>query len=536
MPGRSEPAASHSSGATVQSQQHLESDKAAAFGALSRTQRRRGYAWGVAAPFLCTLVDWPLRHWVGQAGILMTYLLGVFLVASRCGRGPSMVALLLTAPLFAFYFARPIFSFAIQDLENVIGLAVMIVVANVTGRLLEKSKLQAELARQREIRASALYRLSRDLAAAQDHESVGRIAVEHIYDEFGAASVVLNVDVDNRLQFPSSLPLPMSLTGTDLAEAQRIFEARKFKQENQIAYYPLKGSLAWQGLLMMQAVRPFPEQSSEPAAFLDTFCHLIAQTLERIQFAAQAKEATLQAETEAMRNALLSSISHDLRTPLTRIIGAANTLIENDTGFDPSERRDFNHIVLEEAQRMSELTGKLLDMARLSSGEIILHRDWNAIEEIVGSALNRLDKHLQDRPVRTVLPDNLPLLWIDAVLIEQVLVNLIENALKYSPAGSPIDIGGQIHDGYCRLTVADYGPGIARGRETKIFEKFYRGVAESHESGVGLGLALCKAIVEAHGGSINAGNRPGKGAEFVIALPLREPPAFVEPDAHGSLS
>jgi two-component system sensor histidine kinase KdpD len=519
----------------VQSQHHPEPDNAAASGALADRQRMRGYAWGVAAPFLCTLVDWPLRHWVGQAGILMTYLLGVFLVASRCGRGPSLMASLLTAPLFAFYFARPIFSFAIHDLENMIGLTVMIVVANVTGSLLEKSKLQAELARQREIRASALYRLSKDLAAAQDHESVGRIAVEHVHDEFGAASVLLNADADDRLQLPSSLPLPFSLTGIDLAEAQRMFEARKFKQENHTAYYPLKGSRAWQGILIMQAAKPFPAQSPERAAFLDTFCHLIAQTLERLQLAAQAKEATLQAETEAMRNALLSSISHDLRTPLTRIIGAANALIENDTDLEPSERRDFKYIVLEEAQRMSELTGKLLDMARLSSGEIVLHPDWNALEEIVGSALNRLEKHLQDRPVRTVLADNLPLLWIDAVLIEQVLVNLVENAIKYSPAGSPVDICAQIQDGRCRLAVADYGPGIAKGQETKIFEKFYRGACESDQSGVGLGLALCKAIVEAHGGLIRAGNRAGKGAEFVILLPLRDPPSIDEPETQGCL-
>jgi two-component system sensor histidine kinase KdpD len=495
-----------------------------------------GYVWGTATPFLCTLIDWPLRHWLGPASILMTYLLGVFLVASRYGRGASIVASLLSAPAFAFYFARPIFSFAIQDLENIIGLTVMIVVANVTGTLLEKSKLQAELARQRESRASALYCLSRDLSVAQDHGEVARIAVKHIQDEFGVLSVLLIVDAENRLILPSNLPLSMTSTRIDLTEAQRIFEERKPEQENDIAYYPLQGSFAWQGELVIQSAKPLPWFASERAAFLDTFCHLIAQTLERLQLAAQAKEATLQAETEALRNALLSSISHDLRTPLTRIIGAANALIENDVEFSLSERRDFNHIVLEEAQRMSELTDKLLDMARLSSGEIVLHRDWNAIEEIVGSALNRLDKHLRDRPVRTVLPDNLPLLWIDAVLIEQVLVNLIENALKYSPAGSPIDIGGQVQGGYCRLAVADYGPGIAKGLEAKIFDKFYRGAAESDQSGVGLGLALCKAIVEAHGGSIHVGNRAGKGAEFVIMLPLREPPSLIEPEAAGNAS
>jgi len=520
----------------VQSEHRKNPINPDASAALTGKQRLRGYAWGVATPLICTVLDWPLRHWLGPASILMTYLLGVFMVASRYGRGASIVASLLSAPLFAFYFANPIFSFAIHDFENMIGLAVMIVVANVTGGLLENARLQAELARQRENRASALYRLSRDLSDAQDHEAVADIAVKHIHAEFGVESILLNVDSENRLQTtPPGSPLPMPSKGIDLTEAQRVFENREAKQENHSAYYPLKGSRAWQGLLIIQATPPFPRQAPERAAFLDTFGHLIAQTLERLQLAAQAREATLQAETEALRNALLTSISHDLRTPLTRIIGAANALIENDTEFSSAERLECNQLVLDEAQRMSELTGKLLDMARLNSGKITLHRDWNAIEEIVGSALHRLDKRLKDRPVRTVLPDNLPLLCIDAVLIEQVLVNLIENAVKYSPEGSPIDIGGQAQEGCCLITVADYGPGIAKGQETKIFDKFYRGVAESDQSGVGLGLALCKAIIEAHGGVIQAGNRPGKGAEFVLTLPLHEPPRLAETEVGGSL-
>lgn len=514
----------------------LSQDNAAISSALAAKEHMLGYVWGIASPLVVTLIDWPLRLWLGPASILMTYLLGVFLVASRYGRGASIAASLLSAPLFAFYFAKPIFSFAIHDLENIIGLAVMIVVANVTGSLLEKNRLQAELARQRETRASALYRLSRDLSSAQDHDAVARIAVKHIQDEFSALSVLLNVDSQNQLQTPSRLIAPISLQDIDLAEAQRTFENQQVKQEKHIAYYPLKGSRAWQGVLVIETPDPFPWQAIERTAFFDTFCQLIAQTLERLDFATQAREATLQAESEALRNALLTSISHDLRTPLTRIIGATSALIENEAEFSISERQECNHIVLDEAQRMSELTGKLLDMARLSSGEIRLQQDWNAIEEIVGSALNRLDRFIKDRPVRTVLPDTLPLLWIDAVLIEQVLVNLIENAIKYSPAGSPIDICGQVQDQWCRLTVADYGPGIGRGQENKIFDKFYRGVAESDQSGVGLGLALCKAIIEAHGGEIQARNRAGKGAEFAITLPLREPPLVAETETAGSLS
>ncbi|MDT4290766.1 DUF4118 domain-containing protein [Methylomonas sp. MO1] len=499
---------------------------------LAKNERFIGHAWGLAAPFICTLIDWPLRDLLGPASILMTYLLGVFLVASRYGRSASIVASLLSAPTFAFYFARPIFSFAISDLENIVGLAVMIIVANVTGSLLEKSRLQAELAKQRESHTNALYRLSRDLSAAQDHNAVARIAAEHIDNEFGTDSVLLIANTENGLQIQTNQVLPVSLHNIDLALAQGAFEKGEVRQQHPLSYYPLHGSSAVQGVLTILQTEALVRQSPE----VNTFCHLIAQTLERFQLAAQAREANLQAETEALRNALLSSISHDLRTPLTRIIGAVGTAIENDAGLSAMERQELNQSVLDEAQRMSELTGKILDMARLSSGQIILHRSWNAIEEIVGSALNRLDKHLQDRPVRTLLPDSLPLLWIDAVLMEQVLVNLIENAVKYTSPGSPIDIEAIALPKRFRLSITDYGPGIAKHQQTRIFEKFYRGATETQQNGVGLGLALCKAIVEAHGGLIQADNRAGKGAEFSIELPLHAPPLLAESEALGSVA
>jgi len=479
-----------------------------------------GYVWGITAPFICTLIDWPLRHQLGPASILMIYLLGVFLVASRYGRGPSIVASFLSAPTFAFYFANPIFSFAISDLENIVGLAVMIVVANVTGSLLEKSRLQAELAKQRESHTLALYHLNRELAVAENEAAVADIAARHIYRELGNEAILLTPDTDHILQWPVDRNATMALQGLDLALAQKALDDGIVQQGRDSSYYPLSGSNTVQAVLAI-AQHPNPNRSTPE---LNTLCHLIAQCLERLRLATQAREATLQAETEAMRNALLSSISHDLRTPLTRIIGATCALIENTGELSVAECQELHHSVLDEAQRMSELTGKLLDMARLSSGQIVLHRDWNAIEEIVGSALNRLDRHLQYRPVRTLLPDSLPLLWIDAVLMEQVLVNLIDNAVKYTPPGSPIDIEASSLLTHLRLTVTDYGAGIAKNQQLRIFDKFYRGATETDQSGVGLGLALCKAIVEAHAGTILAHNRSGKGAEFIIELPLHEPP------------
>jgi two-component system sensor histidine kinase KdpD len=487
-----------------------------------------GYAWGIGAPFLCTLIDWPLRHQLGPASILMIYLLGVFLVASRYGRGSSMIASFLSAPTFAFYFASPIFSFAISDLENVVGLVVMIVVANVTGSLLEKSRVQAELAQQRESHTLALYHLSRDLAVAEDEAAVAEIAATHIRKELVADSILLMANTELFLREPMHKKGAITLKGLDLAIAHHAFDSERIQQGCNLSYHPLKGSKGIEGILVISQ-----SHNSKPTPELDTLCHLIAQTLERFRLAAQAREATVQAESEALRNALLSSISHDLRTPLTRIIGATCALIEDGGDLSKLERLDLNHSVLGEAQRMSELTGKLLDMARLSSGQIVLHRDWNAIEEIVGSALNRLDSRLQDRPVRTVLPDSLPLVWIDAVLMEQVLVNLIENAVKYTPPGSPIDIEASSLSTSLRLTITDYGAGIPKHHLNRVFEKFYRGATETEESGVGLGLALCEAIVEAHGGFIKAINRVAKGAEFIIEIPLHEPPNFTAAEVSG---
>ncbi|TCV75214.1 phospho-acceptor domain-containing protein [Methylomonas methanica] len=494
----------------------------------------RGYAWGVAAPFICTVVNWPMRDLLGQPSILMIYLLGVFLVATCYGFGAAILASLLSAPLFAYYFARPIFSFAISDLENMVGLAVMIVVANLTSNLQDKARQQAELALQRERRTNALYQLSQALADASDQMAVARVAVQHIYDQFGAQSVLLFADDQGKLIYPDGDPLACSLRHVSLSGAQGAFQLDKDLPQStpdSPFFYPLERSQSALALLAIHSQNGPLDADPNLSGFFATFRSLIAQTLQRLHFAEQAKSATLQAETEALRNALLSAISHDLRTPLTRITGAAGALIESGNDCTDEDRQDFGKVIFDEAQRMSDLTGKILNMARLSSGKIILHQDWNALEEIVGSALTRLNNSLLDRPVRTQLPNSLPLVWIDAVLLEQVLINLIENAIKYTPAGSPIDISAEKLPTGLQLVVSDYGHGIPKNMEEKLFEKFYSLETETQEGGVGLGLALCRAIIEAHGGSMRAANVVGKGAAFIMDLPLLEPPILNWEDA-----
>ena len=256
---------------------------------------------------------------------------------------------------------------------------------------------------------------------------------------------------------------------------------------------------------------------------------VISQLTAQLRHQAQVTaEARLHVEAERLRNSLLSAISHDLRTPLAAIVGASSSLMEEDAALTPEARRALGRDVLESSRRMSELVDKVLDMARLQSGVIQLKREWFPLEEIVGSALAQLKGRLQYHPVSVDLPPELPWVSADARMLEQVLVNLIENAVKYTPAGTPLQVNAMLGDGQVSVEVADRGAGIAPGSEERIFEKFYRGREEGTEGGVGLGLAICRLVVEAHGGMISASNRQGGGARFSFTLPLAGQPPHVE--------
>ena len=243
----------------------------------------------------------------------------------------------------------------------------------------------------------------------------------------------------------------------------------------------------------------------------------------------EARAATLRAHTEAMRSTLLSAVSHDLRTPLAAITGAA-TALRDDEGLAPDQRRDMVETVCEEAERMERLVGNLLDMTRLESGALKVKREWVPLEEVVGSALTRLEARLAGRAVTTEIPATLPLVSVDPVLLEQVFVNLLENAAKYTPAGTPVEVRASVRDdGGVRVTLADRGPGIPAENEARVFEKFYRG-AHVGVRGVGLGLPISRGMIEAHGGTLTVHPRDGGGAEFTIELPPAGPEPTVPPE------
>ena len=257
---------------------------------------------------------------------------------------------------------------------------------------------------------------------------------------------------------------------------------------------------------------------------METFVSQIALALDRVRLAEEAQSAHIRIETEQLRNSLLSAISHDLRTPLAAIVGASSGLVRDGDRLSGYARQELGQTIYDEAIRMAGLANNLLDMARLQAGAVVLNRQWQPLEEVVGGTLAGLTSRLVNHPVTINLPHDLPLVEIDSMLIERVFVNLLENAVKYTPSGTPIEISAASGQNELVVTVSDWGHGIPVGEEKLIFEKFHRVASEGNQGGAGLGLTICRSIVEAHGGRIWADNSKFGGAAFHFALPLTEPP------------
>jgi two-component system sensor histidine kinase KdpD len=296
---------------------------------------------------------------------------------------------------------------------------------------------------------------------------------------------------------------------------------------SEVLYLPLRAPTRARGVLAVKARNRRLLRIPEQRQLLDTFAALIAIALERVHYVQVAQNAVVRMESERLRNSLLAALSHDLRTPLTVLVGLAESLTLTKPSLSPAQRESAEAIQ-DEARRMSTLVSNLLDMARIESGEVTLNLQWQPLEEVVGSALNATHEMLKGHRVDVHIPRDLPLVRIDALLIERVLVNLLENASKYTPRGTRITLAAEVAADRLSVSVSDDGPGLAVGREEAVFQKFTRGERESATPGVGLGLSICRAIVESHQGKIVAGHRPGGGARFTFTLPLGHPPAAAE--------
>jgi two-component system, OmpR family, sensor histidine kinase KdpD len=491
-------------------------------------RRWRGYAAALAACALTALLATPLRGLLELSNIVMMFLLAVVGVGYVYGRGPAVAAAFLGVALFNFFFVPPRFSFEVADGQFLVTFAVMLVVALAIGQLTAGLKVQAEAATEREHRMRGLYEMSRDLSAALVPEQVAAIGARFLAAELQARSTLLAADEQDRLS-----ALPGGTASVDDAVAQWAFdrgEPAGFGTDTLAAsrclVLPLKAPMRLRGVL---AVEPADRRTlgPDPRRLLDTCASLLAISLERIHYIDVARRSTVQIESERLRNSLLSAISHDLRTPLTGLVGLAETLALAPPA-EPALRRELATSIRDAALRMNAMVVNLLDMARLEAGAVPLRREWQPLEEVVGSALAACATVLAGRSVRVSLADELPLLQLDAGLFERVLVNLLENAAKYTPAGSAIEISALATSQTVAVHVDDFGPGVPAGREDALFDKFERGSKESATPGVGLGLAISRAIVQAHGGSMRAASRHAAagvaGARFTIELPRGQPP------------
>lgn len=499
---------------------------------LHRTPNSRlRYLWTIAVVLGCTGLGVLLSPALDATNLVMIYLLGVVATALWLGRGPSILATILGVAVFDFCFVPPQWTLAVRDTEYFFTFLVMLVTGLVISTLTARLQFQAEADRRRERRTAALYAMSRELAATQTGEQIARIAARHVAAAADVRAIVLLPDPSRNL-IPSGTDADSpTLSAHEEAVARWVLEHGETAGRgtatlpgSEGVYLPLPTSRGTVGVLGVVPSASAPDLDVDQLHLLEAFAGLIALALERANLETEADQVRLDIETERLRSSLLSAVSHDLRTPLSVITGASSTLLENDQSLRSEVRHELAASILEESERLNRLVANLLDMTRLQSGALEVRKQWQPIEEVIGAALARVARQLKDHPVSTHVSAELPFAPLDDLLIQQVLVNLLENAIRYTPSGTPIEISARLEDNSIVVEVADRGPGLPPGDPNRLFEKFYRGGDSKGRAGAGLGLAICRGIVQLHGGKIQAENRAGGGALFRFCLPLEGTP------------
>jgi two-component system, OmpR family, sensor histidine kinase KdpD len=500
-----------------------------------RPIRWERYGWALATTACCTGIAFAMYPRFELSNLIMVYLLGVTVAGLRFGRAPALLTAALNVVAFDYFFVPPRFSFAISDAQYLVTFVVMLTIALVIANLMASIRQQTRVAGARERRTALLYAMSRELVATRGIDTLARVAVSHIAEVFQCQAVVLLPNREGKLTYPLDLPLDRSLLGADLAIGQWVLDHGRQAglgtdtlPAAPALYLPLlEGPLLEDGKpLGVLAVAPtnprrilLPEQHH----LLETFASQIGLAVERAQLAETAEGARLDAERESLRNTLLASISHDLRTPLSVIAGAGSALAQHGSALDEQTRVSLARSVETKAREMSELVSNVLDLMRFESGHIVLRRDWQTLDDLVGAALVNLESKLGDHAVELRIPADLPAVHVDATLIVQVFSNLFDNIAKYTPPGTRVYVTAMVDGIFVRVLVEDEGPGLPVGNPERLFDKFQRGNDEGTVVGVGLGLAICQAIIRAHGGEIEAHRREGGGARFELTLPAEEP-------------
>ncbi|RQV07014.1 DUF4118 domain-containing protein [Burkholderia cenocepacia] len=527
-------------------------DAFAQFGTHRSPPRHYAYAGAICAAI--TVVASVVSGRLDLTNLVMLYLLGVVFSAVRLGRGPGVLQSFLSVAAFDFFFVPPRMSFSVSDTQYLLTFFGMLLTSLVISHLTSTLTRQASVAQRRERRTGAIYAMARELGAALTTEQIVEIGSRHVGEVFRARVAFLLPDSADQVRQKIEEPdAAVTLTGADLDSdvGQWVYDQQKpagrgtdTLPATAALYLPLKAPMRTRGVLAVASREPRELEVPEQQRMLDAFAAQIALALERVHYVEIARDALVNMESERLRNSLLSAISHDLRTPLTTIVGFSSMLANGRAAAQAGDAAaaarlaqregELVDAIHDEALRMTGIVTNLLDMARLQAGSLQLKRQWSLLEETVGAALAACRRVLARHPARVALPADLPLLQMDAVLMERLFTNLFENAAKYTPPDTSLDIGAErvTEDGqpFVRVHVDDHGPGLPAGMETRIFDKFTRGEKESATPGIGLGLAICRAIVEAHGGKIGALNRTAPdghvtGARFWFTLPVDTPPA-----------
>ncbi len=484
-------------------------------------------AWVIATCGLVTLLAWPLRDALDPANVAMLYLLAVAFVAMRAGKYAAFTAAFLSTGLLDFFFIDPRFSFTVGDVQYVVTLAVMLVVALVIGNLTISLQRQTEESVERERQSHALYQLASRLAGTTSLNQVASATRDFLYQAQGCRSALLmrSNDVLEPVE-PEHRLISEKQCAAAFAAMQQGQTRHMLEADDYWLFLPLPGSTYVRGVLAVDFGARSSVAIDAQLALYEAIASLVAISVERLHFVEVAQRTQLQMTDERLRSSILSALSHDIRTPLTVLYGMSEVLAQQPL---PPDVRETAEAMREQVMRLNSMASNLLDMAKLRAGDLRIAPEWQPLEEVVGASIKLLGAALHDHPVQVVLPPEMPLLRFDAILIERVLCNLLENAVKYAQPGSAIRIGASVGDRQAAISVCNDGSRFPPGNLDRMFELFERGDAESNVPGIGLGLAICRSIVEAHGGTIRARDSEN-GACVTFTLPLGDPPA-IEPEA-----
>lgn len=485
----------------------------------------RGYAASLlliaAATVLCEL----LRPFLAPTNMVMFYLLAVVIASTRLGLKPAIATAFFGVLAFDFFFVPPRMTFAVADTQYLLTFIGLFVVGLVISTLVARARERAEIMRSREVQTASLYYLSRDLAASVDIDSVLKAVLRNVEEALNAQVAILLPEGERLDILATSDGLALDIKEQAVADwsfrnSHPAGRATDTLVSADLIYLPLQTPSSILGVMGVKLVNQGAYHSQDNRRLMDAFATQAAMALERIRFSRQAEQAQILQARENLERALLNSISHDLRTPLVSVTGVLYSLREEGVHLSDHSRRELLESACSEAERLNRFVGNLLDMTRIEAGAVRLNAEMCDVQDLIGCAMAAVKQRIGNRPVEIRLPEDLPLVSMDLVLMTQVLVNLLDNSHKYAPDESTIEVSAVIDKGWLTLEVSDQGPGVPEHDLKRVFDKFYRIPVPEGAGGTGLGLSICKGIVEAHRGRISAENRTGGGLRILIRLPL----------------